>query len=161
MSLVNVREYLAATGRAYPAPDRGDSISSDAFERAGLPMVVECAGCAMTMALHDQLRVEPESGTRLLRGLRGGNRAMTREDRLEAKHRTAVTALMRAERKMIAATTRWLKLRERVRRYDRLADKALANRIGGEYDPREMAAQLDADAQLILNPTTKGGRRAR
>lgn len=64
---------------------------------------------------------------------------MTREDRLEAKHRTAVMALMRAERKMVAATTRWLKLREQVRRYDRLADKALATRIGGEYDPRELA----------------------
>jgi hypothetical protein len=73
-------------------------------------------------------------------------------DKLEAKHRTAVMALMRAERKMIAATTRWLKLREQVRRYDRLADKALATRIGGEYDPRELAERMDADAALLKNP---------
>lgn len=60
------------------------------------------------------------------------------EARLEAAHRKAVEALMRAERKMVRATNAWLKLREQVRRYDRLADKALAGRIGGSYDPRDL-----------------------
>lgn len=48
---------------------------------------------------------------------------------------------MRAERRMVAATSRWLKLGEQVRRDDRLADKVLAQRIGGTYDPRVLAAR--------------------
>jgi hypothetical protein len=58
--------------------------------------------------------------------------------RLEARHKKAVEALMRAERRMVTATSRWLKLREQVRRYDRLADKAIAERIGGKYDAGEL-----------------------
>jgi hypothetical protein len=63
----------------------------------------------------------------------------TKQERLEAKHRAAVQALMRAERRMVLAFTRWAKLRAEVRRYDKLADKAWGERIGGEYDVRDMA----------------------
>jgi hypothetical protein len=62
MALINVRQYLQSRGRAYPEPDGGDRISSQAFERAGLPMIVECAGCTMTMALHEHVAVDEESG---------------------------------------------------------------------------------------------------
>lgn len=61
-----------------------------------------------------------------------------REMILEARHRAAVLALMRAEKKLAAAFTRWAKLREQVRRYDRLADKAVAERIGGPLDFRDL-----------------------
>lgn len=59
--------------------------------------------------------------------------------RFEAKHKAAVEAYYRAERRMVLAVSRWLKLREQVRRYDKLADKRFAQRIGGQYDPRELA----------------------
>ena len=63
----------------------------------------------------------------------------TKQERLEARHRAAVEALMRAERRMVLAFARWMALRQQVRRYDKLADKAWGERIGGEYDPRDMA----------------------
>jgi hypothetical protein len=63
---------------------------------------------------------------------------MTPQERLESRHRSAVLALMRAEKKLAAAFSRWAKLRDQVRRYDRQADKALASKIGGTLDVREL-----------------------
>jgi hypothetical protein len=63
---------------------------------------------------------------------------MTPDERLEAKHRKAVMAFMRAESKLVAAFNKYAKCRDQVRRYDKLADKQLAKRIGGDYDPREL-----------------------
>lgn len=44
--------------------------------------------------------------------------------RQEARQRAAILALTRAERRLVAAFSRWQKLRDTVRRYDREADKA-------------------------------------
>lgn len=52
--MLTVSQWLKSKGREFPAPDGddGESISLAAFEAAGLPMVVACTGCTMTMALH-------------------------------------------------------------------------------------------------------------
>lgn len=44
--------------------------------------------------------------------------------RQEARQRAAILALTRAERRLVATFTRWQKLRDTVRRYDRAADRA-------------------------------------
>jgi hypothetical protein len=49
----SVKQWLESHGRSFPQPDGADdSISLAAFEAAGLPMVVACTHCTMTMALH-------------------------------------------------------------------------------------------------------------
>lgn len=48
---MNVREYLESQGRAFPEADADGSTSGEAYAAAGLPMVVACTGCEMTMAL--------------------------------------------------------------------------------------------------------------
>ena len=52
--MLTVSQWLKSKGREFPEPDGddGESISLAAYEAAGLPMVVACTGCTMTMALH-------------------------------------------------------------------------------------------------------------
>jgi hypothetical protein len=53
MHMQTVKQWLESKGRKFPEPDGDDkSISLAAFEAAGLPMVVACTHCTMTMALH-------------------------------------------------------------------------------------------------------------
>lgn len=48
--MTNIKQYLESVGRSYPEPDMPDgSISGEAFEKAGLPMVIACSHCSMTM----------------------------------------------------------------------------------------------------------------
>lgn len=48
--MLTVKRYLEKNGKRYPEPDREDgSISLAAFDKAGLPMVVACTNCTMTM----------------------------------------------------------------------------------------------------------------
>ena len=62
------------------------------------------------------------------------------ENRTQERYTQAMDRYERAERRLKRAFTAWDKARDVLRRYDRIADKAFAaNRIGGEYDPRELA----------------------
>ena len=48
-----VKQWLESHGKKFPEPDGDDeSVSMAAYEAAGLPMVVACTDCRMTMALH-------------------------------------------------------------------------------------------------------------
>ncbi len=48
--MMTVESYLKSKGREYPKPDGEDgSISLAAFEAVGVPMVVACTNCEMTM----------------------------------------------------------------------------------------------------------------
>ena len=59
--MITVKQWLESHGRSYPEPDLPDGcISSAAFERARLPMVIACTHCTMTMALADDLPCDEE-----------------------------------------------------------------------------------------------------
>jgi hypothetical protein len=53
--LITVGEYLLSHGREYPKANENNSIPSNAFAKANLPMVVACSNCEMTMACHEYL----------------------------------------------------------------------------------------------------------
>ena len=62
--LTTVGAYLKAHGREFPKPDGddGDSISMDAYYKAGLSMIVACAHCEMTMVLTEDRACDPKDG---------------------------------------------------------------------------------------------------
>lgn len=49
--MLTVKTYLEAQGRSYPEANAEGHITGEQFEAAGLPMVVACTGCEMTMVL--------------------------------------------------------------------------------------------------------------
>jgi len=50
--MITVGKFLESIGKSYPKPDCDDGgISGQAFQDAGLPMVVACTCCEMTMVL--------------------------------------------------------------------------------------------------------------
>lgn len=61
MSLITVAEYLGREKREFPKPDTNGCISYSQFLEAGLPMIVACAHCEMTMALHAQRFIDEDT----------------------------------------------------------------------------------------------------
>lgn len=52
MEFTNAKGFLEGMGKEFPEPDQEDgSISEEAYQKAGLSMVVRCFGCSMSMAL--------------------------------------------------------------------------------------------------------------
>lgn len=83
----------------------------------------------------------------------------SKEERLLAKHRRDFAALQRAERRMVMAFNRWAKLREVVRRNDKVADTAWYEHVaqvagGGQHDVRDMARA----AGLPVKDHKRGGK---
>lgn len=62
MKLTTVAKYLHSQGRQFPRPDAEGKITMAAFDDAGIPMVVACTACEMTMTCHSKRKVDAETG---------------------------------------------------------------------------------------------------
>lgn len=62
MKLITVEEYLTKNGREYPKADTDGGVTGAAFEEAGVPMVVKCTHCEMTMVTSRDRKVDGETG---------------------------------------------------------------------------------------------------
>lgn len=51
--MITAGEWLKRQGRKFPKPGADGMITGEQYDAAGLPMVVACTACTMTMALHE------------------------------------------------------------------------------------------------------------
>jgi hypothetical protein len=52
---MRVIEFLHSIGKEFPEPHSDGSISYGQFEEAGIPMVVSCTECKMTMVIRKNM----------------------------------------------------------------------------------------------------------
>ena len=56
--MMTLQAYLESKGRTYPAPDSKGFITAAQMQAAGLPMIVACTHCQMTMATASTRKVD-------------------------------------------------------------------------------------------------------